>query len=460
VTLTHLPPQWRDEIKKFAPSLRVHILKRATPYVLPPADVIISNYHKLGGWADTLAPVVRSVVYDEGQELRTGNGWKYRAAQHLGTTVKFRSALTATPIYNYADEIYHLLDVVAPGRLGTKTEFASEWCRNGRFESKAALTSSSAFGKYLREEGLMLRRTRRDVGRELPEVSKIPHHIDADPDALNSVATTAIQLARLILDINPAARQERFEASGELSYLLRQATGIGKAPFVAAFVRLLVESGERVVLYGWHHSVYDIWREALADFKPAFYTGQETVSHKEEAKRRFVEGETPILIMSLRAGAGLDGLQGKCRTVVFGELDWSPGVHLQAIGRIHRDGQKERVMAYFLVSDQGSDPVVVDVLGIKKEISEGIRDPDGQRLEELTIDPDHVRKLAEAYLEQRGVSHGGVRGSHGGGGELLQRSRDADAGADRSSDLADRAADQPVQLVLDGGELSGAPRRR
>jgi hypothetical protein len=311
--------------------------------------------------------------------------------------------LTATPIYNYADEMYHVLDVLAPGRLGTKAEFGSEWCVGG-FDRKAKLVSASAFGRYLREEGLMLRRTRRDVGRELPPVSRIPHHVDADPQKLERVATTAIELAHLILSVNPEAQQARFEASGELSYLLRQATGIAKAPFVAAFVRILVEGGERVVLYGWHHEVYAIWREALADLTPAFFTGRETVTQKEEAKRRFVERETDILIMSLRAGAGVDGLQGTCRTVVNGELDWSPGVHEQSIGRVHRDGQKEPVMAYFLVTDTGSDPVLVDVLGLKRQIAEGVRDPDGVLIEQLTIDPEHVRRLAAAYLEQRGVT--------------------------------------------------------
>jgi hypothetical protein len=47
--------------------------------------------------------------------------------------------------------------------------------------------------------------------------------------------------------------------------LLRQATGIAKAPFVADFVRLLVESGEKVLLYGWHREVYSIWRDKLKD---------------------------------------------------------------------------------------------------------------------------------------------------------------------------------------------------
>ena len=78
---------------------------------------------------------------------------------------------------------------------------------------------------------------------------------------------------------------------------------------MADFVRLLVESGEKVVLYGWHREVYSIWLDRLKDLNPAMYTGSESVPQKDEAKRRFVAGETFVFIISLRAGAGLDGLR-------------------------------------------------------------------------------------------------------------------------------------------------------
>ena len=43
----------------------------------------------------------------------------------------------------------------------------------------------------------------------------------------------------------------------------------------------------------------------------------------------FIDGDARVLMMSLRSGAGLDGLQEVSHTAVFGELDWSPGVHRQ-----------------------------------------------------------------------------------------------------------------------------------
>jgi len=249
---------------------------------------------------------------------------------------------------------------------------------------------------------MMLRRTRADVGRELPPLSRVPHYIEADESVIENVAASCTELARVLLTDGQTHKMQKLQASEELTNKLRQATGVAKAPFVASFVRMIVESGERVVLYGWHRQVYEIWQRALADLNPALYTGTESANQKDESRRRFIAGEAKILIMSLRSGAGLDGLQGHCRNVVFGELDWSPGVHEQAIGRVHRDGQTDPVVAYFLVAETGSDPIVSDVLGVKREQIEGVKNPDAELMEKLEIDVDRVKRLAASFLAQRG----------------------------------------------------------
>lgn len=453
VTLTHLPGQWVREIARFAPKLRVHVLKTGKPYdvslgpkgarckgkhrfvanelarggarcsrcdidrddayhgrenAMP--DVLVCNYHKLAGWAETLAPLVRSVVFDECQELRTGDNGdprrgtpaKYTAAIELARAASFRCGTSATPIYNYGGEFFSVLNVIRPDVLGTRSEFLQEWC-SGSYGDRPRIADPKAFGAYVRESGLMLRRTRADVGRELPAIQRIPHHVEADLGALDQVSSSCAELARIILSQGESHRGQKMMASEELSIKLRQATGVAKAPFVADFVRLLVESGEKVVLFGWHRDVYSIWMDRLADLKPALYTGSESPVQKEEARKRFVEGDASVFIMSLRSGAGLDGLQFVCRTAVFGELDWSPGVHEQCAGRVHRDGQKDPVVAYFMIADGGSDPIVADVLGVKKAQIDGLRDPNVELVEKLEVDPNHVRRLAAAYLEQRGL---------------------------------------------------------
>lgn len=404
VALAHLPPQWTAAIQKFAPHLRCHTLKKGTPYdlrgkdgLLP--DVIISSYHKLHGWAETLAPILRTVVFDECQELRHAGTAKWNAATYLAQRLTCRMGLSATPIYNYGHEMWNVMEAIAPGALGNRSEFITEWCHDGQ-----TITHPQAFGQYMRDSGLMLRRTRREVGRELPGLTSIPHPIECDADALERLGSGCDELAEIILHGGELFRGQKMQAAAEFDMRMRQATGIAKAPYVAAFVRMMAEQGEPVVLYGWHREVYSIWQRLLSDLNPVLYTGTETPVQKERSKQSFIHGESKVLCISLRAGAGLDGLQDVCSTVVLGELDWSPGVHEQCIGRVYRDGQQRPVFAYFLLSNSGSDPVIADVLGLKTQQIDGIRNPKQELLEKLEVDPDHIKKLAEAYLKQRRAS--------------------------------------------------------
>lgn len=431
VTLTGLVPQWCAEIRRFAPRLQVHALEGVTPYDLtklherrPPGrrrapegqlglgleqrpgtmpDVIVTNYTKLAPWADVLRGNVRSVVFDEAQELRRGNeSQKYEAALAIRKRADVGLGLSGTPIHNLGGEIHNVMQVLAPGKLGTRTEFLAEWCK-GSVGNTPAIKDPRAFGTYMRELGVMIRRTCAEVGRELPPLMKIPQIIDADPASLHSVAGPAGELARIILKPFEGEKGEKLRASEELSNLLRQATGIAKAKHVADFVRGVIESGERLVLYGWHRAVYDVWMALLAQYKPALYTGSETLNQKEEAKRRFVAGDTPLLIMSLRSGAGLDGLQGSCRTVAFGELDWAYAVHEQCIGRVRRDGQKDPVKAYFLISEIGADPAMAEVLGVKRAQLEGLIDPGGDPFVKIAREGDsNTKMLATDWLRQCG----------------------------------------------------------
>jgi superfamily II DNA or RNA helicase len=404
---THLPRQWMDELAKTLPFLRAHIVKSLQPY--DPArrremrghdpDVLVMSYSKLRGWGDHLASRVQTVIFDEAQELRRADSDKYTAAAQIADQAVYRIGLTATPVYNYGGEIHNILSVLAPDVLGSREEFAREWC-HGYWHDKITVSDPAALGCHLRDQGLMLRRTRKEVGRELPDVVRVPHSVDADADVFDELSGDALELAELILNTD-AERSEVFTASGDFDWKMRQATGIAKAPYVADFTRMLLEAERKVVLFGWHRRVYEIWAERLAEFKPAFYTGEESPAQKQRSQEAFLSGDARVLVMSLRAGAGLDGLQEAAHACIFGELDWSPGMHDQCIGRLHRDGQDEPVVAYFLVSDEGADPVMAEVLNLKRMQSEPLRDPDAALFEEATGTQDRVRRLAAEVLRRR-----------------------------------------------------------
>lgn len=412
-----LPNHWPEKLAEFMPGLRVHHVKKTRPYPLikQPGqraadlwdtipDVILVSYHKLRGWAEVLGEIARYVVFEECQQLRNPDSDIYRACQYLSEKVTEKSGLklglTGTPIYNYGCEFYHVIQVLLPDSLGTYEEFVREWCDVGNSDRKTRLKEPAEFGEYLRRSGIMLRRTRADVGRELPPLTKIPYEIEMNKAVLHNMTSDAVMLAKTILAANERYRGERMQASGEFDRLMRQATGIAKAPFVCEFVRLLIESGQKVVLFGWHREVYNIWLEQLAEFNPVMYTGSESPKQKKASMDAFTTGDSKVIIVSLRAGAGIDGLQYASSTAVFGELDWAYGVMWQCIGRLFRDGQINPVMAYFLLADDGSDPVMSEIVGIKRDQLEGVTNLDIVLTERVDTGENQLKEMAKRYLLQ------------------------------------------------------------
>lgn len=396
VCLTHLQRQWQKEFAKFAPHLKCHIIRQNSEYSLPPHNVTICSYSKIAAWADRME--WKAVVWDEIQELRRPGTKKAAAAGILAHGCATRIGLSATPMYNYAGEIFNVMEALTPGELGTEYEFLKEW--GIPHDHKGRVKDPVALGAWLRGQNIYIRRTRSEVGRELAPIEKVTHVIDYDASVIERLRGQCNELAERVLK---GSFTERGMAARNLDIKLRQVTGIAKGPAVADFVRQLVENGEPVLLAGWHRDVYTVWER---EFKAAgitygLYTGSESESRKAANAAKFIAGELQVLIICLRSGAGLNGLQNRSNIVVFGELDWSPAVGSQLIGRLRRDGQTKPVTAFYLVSEGGADPIMAQVLAAKWTNHTAITDPHlvtGQPQEEPP--ESRVADLAKHWLRR------------------------------------------------------------
>lgn len=397
VAQPHLAFQWRDRLREFT-TLRVHVIEGRMPYSLPAADVYVFRYSNIVGWVDVFSKgAMKSVVYDEVQELRHGTDTaKGQAAGLLSAKAHLSMGLTATPIYNYGDEIHNVMSFIKPGVLGDRYEFLREWCGYGK-----VVKDPDALGSYLRQTGYFLRRTEFDetVSASMPPANIIEYQVGWDQAAADDEMALTRMLAQTVLH---GSFVEAGQAARELDAKMRMLTGIAKAKAVAAYVRLLLGEVPRVLLAGWHRDVYSIWAEQLSPFNPVLYTGSESAAGKDRSVKAFTQGDSRVMMISLRSGVGLDGLQHNCRDVVFGELDWSPQVHYQIIGRLRRPGQPGQVTAHYLHTDSGSDPVLLETLGVKSDQSRGINDP-GIAPRARHSDDSRIRRLAQFVIDQGGA---------------------------------------------------------
>ena len=355
----HLVRNWEGEIARFMNGVRVHVIRGLTPYKLPEAEVYIIHYLLLRGWKEVLPKLgFKTVIFDEIQELRHDGTSKYSAASLLSESCANAIGLSGTPIYNTGGEIWNVVNILDYHFLGDWESFSREWCYA---YNSAIVAKPQELGEYLRREGLMLRRLKSEVLTELAPKRRLVQEIDWNDTVYRELMKpVAEQLKTLRATTDPAKRAIIEDA---ICQQQRQATGVAKAPYVCAFVRALVESGEKVLLMAHHHAVMDIYKKELKALKPGFVTGRETEKAKAKAVSDFMDGRTDLMCISLRSASGLNLQRATC--VVFGELDWSPAVHSQAEDRAHRIGQQDSLLCYYLVSPRGSDRDMQDALGLK-----------------------------------------------------------------------------------------------
>lgn len=393
----HIVKQWESEIRKFLTSkIKIYTITGLTPYQLPDADIYIIHYLLLRGWKKELPEFgFNACVFDEIQELRRHQSEKYAAASLLAESTDNVVGLSGTPIYNYGDEMWNILNILEYHCLGDSESFHREWCYNyGK-----SIRHPELFGEYLRTEGLMIRRRKDDVLNELPPKRRIVQNIDINKGEFDKLIAPAIEQALSIPEIKDP--WGRGKASMEAIDVARKATGIAKAHFVCTFVKTLLEAGEKVLLYAHHHNVVDIFIEELKEYYPVIISGRQNQNKKDESQKAFMNGETDIIIVSLRSGIGLNLQRANC--VVFGELDWSPAVHSQCEDRAHRIGVKDSVLCYYLTCDAGTDHDMMETLGLKTSqfvniMGDRIETREDKMLAQATM-KDHMNKIIKTLQE-------------------------------------------------------------
>lgn len=388
--------QWEREAQRLYPGIQTRILYGYKAHKLDALDVTITSYNRLQYWYDELKAIApKTVIFDEAHELRHKDTAKRDVSRLMSERVEYCFGLSGTPIFNYGDEIHSVLDAVKPNCLGNYSAWAGEWCTWGKVNEPAIL------GNYLKSQGLLLRRTTEDLNFQFGKPSRHVVTLDSDLKALGDIKNIAKQLALSILtgSLNGASEAER-----EFDWKLRMATGVAKAKAAAEFVKMLCQQGEKVLLAAWHREVYDILMKELVEFNPVMYTGTESATKKDASVRRFIEDDAcQVFIISLRSGAGLDGLQHVCKTAVFAELDWSPHVHDQVLMRLDRMGQTKHVQAYYLTVPDGSDPFIMNILNVKRSQHDGIVDEkEGLDILNSQQDAGRIREMATAYLKNMG----------------------------------------------------------
>jgi len=403
---------WAGEVIKFAPSLRVQVVRDKTELDVTKLgseiDLLVLNYSQLRVNGDKLkATNWLTIVLDEGQQIKNPDSMAARAAREL--TSDHRLVLSGTPIENRLLDVWSLMAFAMPGVLGNRKYFKD------RFDRRKDTGAQIRLGARLRP--FLLRRTKGQVALDLPSRTEEDMYsaLEEVQEELYNAEMQRMQRILLGLDNDAALRKNSFVILQGLMRLRQICCHPGliddkyletpSAKLTALFYLLdqLKEANHKVLVFSQFTSMLDIIKARLdAEERPyVMLTGQ--TKDRQAVVHEFQTSKEPLVfLLSLKAGGSGLNLTAASYVIMYDPW-WNPAVESQAIDRTHRIGQTNPVIAYRLLSANTVEEKIRRLQYQKQALVTGVL---GEESFASNLDLEDVRSLFTREEEPEPVKKG------------------------------------------------------
>lgn len=341
---------------------------------------IVINYDILAGWLPVLRSLyIQSVIMDEAHYLKSESSRRTKAAVELlkATAPEYRYVLSGTPILNKPIEMWPVLGMIdGQKQFGGWFKFAMRYCglaHNGFGYSATGATNLDELNTHLRSSGLMVRRRKEDVLKELPDKqwAKVP--VPFYPATLAKAYDNAERdLEKFLREMSDADDNEQMVRAAALQRIatLRQIAWRGKEKAIREWIDGFLETGKKLIVFGWHREAV----EAIANhYNAPSIMGGMNKQEVEDGKERFQnDPDCRVIVCNIAAG-GVGHTLTAASDVLFIEYAWNYALMDQAISRAHRIGQKDTVTGWMLAATlpdgrETIDHEMIEVIEAKESI--------------------------------------------------------------------------------------------
>ncbi len=389
---------WKSELERFAPSLKVACLHpseierreleqiaTAPEQTLASVDVVLTTYGMLQRQDWLIKQTWNLIVLDEAQAIKNPGTRQTKAVKTLSG--KTRIVLTGTPVENRLSDLWSLFDFICPGLLGSATRFKRFITDLERHDPPSYAPLRALVQPYI------LRRLKTDKS----VISDLPDKVEMAAWCGLSKFQTRLY-GQAVKDLATALKeqQEGMKRRGLiLSSLMRfkqicnhpdQALGdgdfaeerSGKFARLRELVEEIASRQEKVLIFTQFREM----TTPLATFLAQVYGrsglvlhGGTPVSERKKLVDRFQRDEgPPFFVLSLKAGGTGLNLTAASHVIHFDRW-WNPAVENQATDRAFRIGQKKNVVVHKFICkgtvEEKIDALIAAKANLATELLEG-----------------------------------------------------------------------------------------
>jgi superfamily II DNA or RNA helicase len=386
---------WQAEIKKFAPSLKVHTIYGADRDKHVDAfqdyDVVLSSYGTILQDIRHLKHFRFNYVFlDESQTIKNPNSQRYKAIALLKSRSKVM--LTGTPLENNTFDLYAQFSLACPGLLGTRKHFKDQYVVP--IDKFNDTRKAHELQRIVRP--FLLRRTKKQVATELPEKTEMVIYCEMGAEQRKVYDSYKLEYRNYLMS------QKSDELAGQTMHILKGMTllrQICNSPALisndvfygnaSAKIETLMEeiegkSGEhKILIFSSFVGMLDLVRAELQHRKIgySYLTGQ-TTKREAEVKRFSENPDVRVFLISLKAGGtGLNLTEADYVYLI--DPWWNPAAEQQAIDRVYRLGQQKHVVAVRLICPDTIEDKIMQLQQRKQRLVEDIIKTEGNLLQTL-----------------------------------------------------------------------------
>jgi len=369
---------WEAEAMKHI-KVRGIILNGQTPskkMISNRQHLFIINYEILQYWLDWLQKLNPQVlIIDECHYIKNRRTIRTKSIQKLAKKIPHIITISGTPLTNRPSELFTTLNLICPKEFPSFWPYAHRYCkaqlRPWGWEFKGASNIRELHRKLKRL--MMIRNLKKDVLKDLPDKirSVIPLEIKNQKEYQEAENDFIKWLTKK--STSKAEKAKHAEKLVQLGYLKRLAAELKMKQVLEWIDDFLEQSSGKLVVYSIHKKII---KQLHDKYKNISVVVDGSVSNKKRkiAIRSFQQNKKFRLFIGNIQAAGVGITLTAASTLLFAELDWVPGNMRQAEDRIHRIGQKNTAMIYYLVAKNTIEEKLCEIIQKKQRVLSQVLD--------------------------------------------------------------------------------------
>lgn len=279
------------------------------------------------------------LIVDEAHFIKNPEAKRSISVNKLASMSNYVLFMSGTPIENRLEEMKQLISVLQPNISNLLSQ-------------ELHLLEPTQFKRTVAP--VYLRRNRKDVLSELPDIEIIPQWMEfgKKEKSYYKEATMAGQLMMM-------RRAAWLGGSPEKSPKLERLLSICEEAY---------ENGHKVLIFSFFRDVIRIIQEHLGNRTFEAITGDVPNTRRQDIIDEFTDAKPgSVLVSQINAGGVGLNIQA-ANIVILCEPQWKPSTEEQAISRSYRMGQSRDVLVYRLLTEDSIDVTMLEVLGEKADI--------------------------------------------------------------------------------------------